>query len=69
MSTKLVECQIGELDVRWNLLVGEYHEPPADVKNVHWTLGVPYFHECEHANFAIGRNKQRNKMLSCMKRR
>lgn len=48
----LQDDQIGELDVRWNWLVGEYDEPPADVKNVHWTVGGPYFEEYRNADFA-----------------
>ena len=44
--------EIGELNVRWNWLVGEYDEPPADVKNVHWTVGGPYFSEFSKSDFA-----------------
>lgn len=50
--TWLQDDQIGELDVRWNWLVGEYAEPPADVKNVHWTVGGPYFDEYRDADFS-----------------
>ena len=50
--TWLKDDQIGELDVRWNWLVGEYDLPPADVKNVHWTVGGPYFGEYRNADFA-----------------
>lgn len=42
---------IGEIPHRWNHLVG-YDAPDADVSNVHFTLGGPYFGEfrdCEHA--------------------
>jgi len=48
----LKDDEIGELDVRWNWLVGEYEDTPTDVKNVHWTLGGPYFDECRDAEFA-----------------
>ncbi len=48
----LEDSQIGALDVRWNWLVGEYAEPPANVKNVHWTVGGPYFHEYKDADFS-----------------
>ncbi|OUS10619.1 hypothetical protein A9Q90_00635 [Gammaproteobacteria bacterium 54_18_T64] len=50
--TWLDDEQIGELDVRWNWLVGEYDDPPEDVKNIHWTVGGPYFHEYREADFA-----------------
>lgn len=48
----LKDNEIGELDVRWNWLVGEYNNPPKDVKNVHWTLGGPWFKEYKDADFA-----------------
>jgi hypothetical protein len=44
--------EMGELDVRWNWLVGDYIDPPVDVKNVHWTLGGPYFNEYSQADFS-----------------
>tara|TARA_R110002167_G_scaffold153145_1_gene347306 strand:+ start:1100 stop:1795 length:696 start_codon:yes stop_codon:yes gene_type:complete len=44
--------EIGELDVRWNWLVGEYSNTPEDVKNVHWTLGGPYFEKYKDVEFA-----------------
>lgn len=50
--TWLDDEDIGELDIRWNWLVGDYRDPPVDVKNVHWTLGGPYFHEFADADFA-----------------
>lgn len=48
----LEDNEIGELDVRWNWLVGEYNNPPKDVKNVHWTLGGPYFDDYKNVDFA-----------------
>lgn len=48
----LDDALIGSLDARWNWLVGEYDDPPTDVKNVHWTVGGPYFHEYRDADFA-----------------
>lgn len=48
----LRDDEIGALDVRWNWLVGEYDDPPPDVKNVHWTVGGPYFEEYANADFA-----------------
>jgi lipopolysaccharide biosynthesis glycosyltransferase len=50
--TWLDDNEIGELDVRWNWLVGEYDDPPEDVKNVHWTVGGPYFYEYKNADFS-----------------
>lgn len=50
--TWLNDEEIGDLDVRWNWLVGEYDDPPADVKNVHWTLGGPYFNEFKNVDFS-----------------
>lgn len=50
--TWLRDEDIGALDVRWNWLVGEYDQPPPDVKNVHWTVGGPWFHEYHDADFA-----------------
>ena len=44
--------EMGELDVRWNWLVRDYIDPPLDVKNVHWTLGGPYFNEYSQADFS-----------------
>lgn len=50
--TWLNDEEIGDLDVRWNWLVGEYDDPPADVKNVHWTVGGPYFNEFKNVDFS-----------------
>jgi len=44
--------EIGELPVTWNWLVGEYNNPPKDVKNVHWTVGGPYFKEYKDVDFS-----------------
>ena len=48
----LKDDEIGELNVRWNWLVGEYNDPPDDVKNVHWTLGGPWLKEYKDVDFA-----------------
>lgn len=50
--TWLEDDEIGELDVTWNWLVGEYADPPKNVKNVHWTNGGPYFDEYRDIDFA-----------------
>lgn len=66
--TWLQDSEIGELDVRWNWLVGEYDEPPNDVKNVHWTVGGPYFTEYKDSDFAEEWFKEHDKMNYCMQR-
>jgi hypothetical protein len=45
------ETLIGGLPVRWNYLVGEYPFD-ADVSNVHFTDGGPYFNEYQHCDYA-----------------
>jgi hypothetical protein len=67
--TWLDDDEIGELNVRWNWLVGEYDNPPKDVKNVHWTVGGPYFKEYEQADFSNEWQKERKLMLNCLQRK
>jgi hypothetical protein len=64
----LDDSQIGALDVRWNWLVGEYADPPSDVRNVHWTVGGPYFHEYKNADFADEWFAEFGRMSSCRQR-
>ena len=66
--TWLKDDEIGELDVRWNWLVGEYDDPPADVKNVHWTVGGPYFHEFRNADYAEEWVEEFKSMSYCQQR-
>lgn len=66
--TWLQDSEIGELDVRWNWLVGEYDQPPQDVKNVHWTVGGPYFDEYKNADFSEEWFAENKKMNYCMQR-
>lgn len=66
--TWLQDSEIGELDVRWNWLVGEYDQPPDDVKNVHWTVGGPYFHEYRTSDFSEEWFLERERMNYCMQR-
>lgn len=66
--TWLKDEEIGELDVRWNWLVGEYANPPEDVKNVHWTVGGPYFKEYENVDFSEEWFEERALMNHCMQR-
>jgi hypothetical protein len=63
--TWLDDSEIGELNVRWNWLVGDYKNPPPDVANVHWTLGGPYFNECRTADFHEEWFKMRDRMMHC----
>ena len=60
--------QLGELDVRWNWLVGEYDQPPADVKNVHWTIGGPYYIEYQDVDFSAEWFREAAHMAFCMQR-
>jgi len=64
----LKDDEIGDLDIRWNWLVGEYIEPPQDVKNVHWTLGGPYFHEHRQVDFAGEWFAESHRMSNCAQR-
>jgi hypothetical protein len=66
--TWLDDIDIGDLDVRWNWLVGEYDDPPDDVKNVHWTVGGPYFHEYKGSDFSNEWFDERAKMQYCLQR-
>ena len=66
--TWLDDNEIGELNIRWNWLVGEYEDPPIDVKNVHWTVGGPYFQEYEGSDFSEEWFEERNLMQYCLQR-
>lgn len=51
----LEDTNIGSLDISWNWLVGELQgekEILNSVKNVHWTVGGPYFKEYAEVDFA-----------------
>lgn len=56
---------IGELDIKWNWLVGEYDNPPQNVKNVHWTVGGPYFNEFKNVDFSDEWFAEKDAMLHC----
>lgn len=55
---------IGEIPVEWNHLVGEY-PPSPNAKNVHFTIGGPYFHEYEHQEHAENWFTERMLMAHC----
>ena len=42
---------IGNIPLDWNWLVGEYDYNP-NAKNVHWTLGGPYFEDYARSDYA-----------------
>ena len=56
------DARIGALPLEWNWLVGEYkHHPGA--KNVHFTIGGPYFSEfsrCDYAEEWFEENRRMN---------
>lgn len=64
----LKDEEIGELDIKWNWLVGEYDEPPKDVYNVHWTVGGPYFKEYRNVDFSDEWRDQYAQMINCLQR-
>jgi hypothetical protein len=64
----LEDDDIGELDIRWNWLVGEYDDPPKDIKNVHWTVGGPYFNEFRDVDFSQEWLDERELMLFCLQK-
>jgi lipopolysaccharide biosynthesis glycosyltransferase len=66
--TWLDDNEIGELGVTWNWLVGEYTSPPDDVKNVHWTIGGPYFKEYKDADFSQEWFETNERMNFCKQR-
>ena len=63
--TWLDDDEIGSLDVGWNWLVGDYIDPPHDVKNVHWTVGGPYFNEYSGVDFSDEWFQMSKKMNFC----
>jgi hypothetical protein len=66
--TWLDDNEIGELDIRWNWLVGEYDNAPNDVKNVHWTVGGPYFDEYSTSDFSNEWFEEKALMENCLQR-
>lgn len=46
------ECEIGDLPVEWNHLVGEYELPEKTPKMLHWTLGGPWWPEFQATEYA-----------------
>ena len=65
--TWLEDDEIGDLDIAWNWLVGEYDlkQLGTNVKNVHWTVGGPYFNEYENVDFADEWFKMKETAIRC----
>lgn len=61
----LEDTDVGSLDRKWNWLVGEYDNPPPDVRNVHWTIGGPYFDEYRNSDFSADWFRMRDAMMDC----
>ena len=55
---------IGSLPLEWNWLVGEY-DYNKDTKNVHWTVGGPYFHEYAGADYSDEWRQTYDRMKHC----
>lgn len=53
---------IGEIPHRWNHLVG-YDAPAAEVSNLHYTLGGPYFDEFRDCDYADEWCRERDALL------
>jgi hypothetical protein len=66
--TWLQDNEIGELDIDWNWLVGEYDGSPPDVKNIHWTIGGPYFEEYKDAAYSYDWHRELGLMTFCEQR-
>lgn len=54
--------RVGELDLAWNWLVGEYDFNPA-AKLVHFTIGGPYFDAYRNCDYAEEWRRTRDRML------
>lgn len=50
--TWLRDDEIGALPIEWNWLVGEYADGAPDIKNLHWTLGGPWFAATRQVSYA-----------------
>lgn len=58
------EDRIGDLPVEWNHLVSEY-PPNPKAKNIHYTVGGPYFHEYENCEFSDEWFEEKRNMMHC----
>jgi hypothetical protein len=58
---------VGDIDRKWNHLVGEYEKSP-DAALVHFTVGGPYFHEYRNCDYSEEWFAEREDMLRCDQR-
>jgi hypothetical protein len=58
------DALIGEIPLEWNWLVGEYPKKQ-EVKNIHYTIGGPYFDDYKDCDYAEDWNLAYNRMISC----
>ncbi len=61
----LADEQIGELPIEWNWLPDELGENP-QAKLLHWTLGIPAFHEYAEAPMAEEWHREHTQMNHCL---
>lgn len=61
----LDDSEIGEIEIKWNFLVGEYERMEATPNNIHWTLGGPYFNDYRDADYADLWHKEFELMTHC----
>lgn len=61
----LDNSEIGDLPKEWNFLVGEYFKTPEVPKNIHWTVGGPYFNEYKDADYASLWNEGFKRTVYC----
>lgn len=59
----LCDYEIGDLPPEWNWLEG-YQEPLANIKNIHFTRGGPWFENCQDVMYADIWLRERKHMLS-----
>ena len=57
------ENKIGELNLKWNFLVGEYKKIK-DPSILHYTEGGPYFKSFKKCDYSSNWFKEKDKMLS-----
>ena len=60
----LKDDEIGELNQTWNHLVGEYELPHTTPKNIHWTVGGPYFNEFKNTDYSDLWHSEYEKMIN-----
>jgi len=61
----LKDDEIGELPLCWNWLVGEYEVSSTIPKNIHWTVGGPYFNEYKNVDYSREWNEEFGNMIYC----